>query len=247
MSLAGVHFRYPGASDEALTGVDVEIAASQVVALVGENGSGKSTVAKILAGLYTPSEGAVRWDGRTVTDPDRPALRASVASLFQDFVRYELTAAENIDLRAPDVPEVMRRARRAVAAAGLGAVVEGLPQGLDTMLGHRFAGAVDISGGQWQRFALARALAQEGSLVVLDEPSSALDPRAESEFFTTVRSALRGRAALVVSHRYVGLQNVDRIYVLEGGRVVEVGRHDELIRRGGLYAELFRLQSQSKT
>lgn len=241
LRLEGVHFRYPGSEIEALRGVDLHVAAGELVALVGENGSGKSTIVKIMAGLYAPAAGVVRWDDETIDDA--ASLRHRVTCLFQDFVEYELPLVDNVDLRAAQDPARRPHVAGALTAVGLDALVESLPDGQDTTLGHRFAGAVDLSGGQWQRLALARALARPAPLVILDEPSAALDPRAEQELLPHVRAALRGRAGVLVSHRYGWLRGVDRIYVLDRGRVVESGTHGELVAAGRLYAELFRLQA----
>jgi ATP-binding cassette subfamily B protein len=251
LRLSGIRFRYTPEGAETLRGVDLEIAPGEVVALVGENGSGKTTLAKIVSGLYAPSAGSVSWDGHPVDDASRHCLRRSVATLFQDFVDYDLTAADNIELN-PDDPEAdpgCRRAerRRVELAAERAAIADrlrALPDGFDTMLGRQFTGGQELSGGQWQRLALARALVRDSPIVVLDEPASALDPRAEHELLSDLRRALSGRAVLLISHRYGNLHLADRIYVLQDGAVVDNGRHNELIARNGLYAELYRLQAQ---
>lgn len=241
LAVRDLGYRYPTGDEDVLTGVDLDLGRGEIVALVGENGSGKSTLAKIVAGLYPPTTGQLVWDGDPLGPDDAATLRASVSCLFQDFVRYELTAAENVDLRAPSDPARRDRACRWLERVGLDGVVGALPLGADTVLGHRFSGAVDLSGGQWQRLALARALARPAGLVVLDEPSAALDVRAEHALFTRLRELLDGRAALLVSHRYTSLDLVDRIVVLQQGRVVENGSHATLLAAGGLYAELYRL------
>ena len=238
--LRDISFRYPEQERPAVDAVDIEIGAGEVVALVGENGSGKTTLAKIVAGLYDPDLGTRRWDG---ADPPAADIRASVTVIFQDFVRYQMTLRDNITIsdgdRTGDEESVHDAARR----AGVLGVTRELPHGLDTMLGRDLDEGFDLSGGQWQRVALARALYRDTSLVVLDEPAAALDPRAEHELFTDVRAMLGGRAALLISHRFSSTRMADRIYVLDAGRVVECGTHDELIARAGQYAELYRLQS----
>lgn len=242
VELRGVGFTYPEQDRPALDGVDLEIRAGEVVALVGENGSGKSTLARIVAGLYEPAAGSRHWDGAPLPAAD---VRASVGVVLQDHLRYQFTVRENIELgtgpRPAGAAAVVRAATRAgVLSAGSD---RALPLGLDTPLGRDLDEGVDLSGGQWQRLALARALVRDSPLLVLDEPSAALDPRAEHELFADVRAVLGGRAALLVSHRFSSTRLADRIYVLADGRIVESGTHDELLARAGRYAELYGLQA----
>ncbi|HET8682040.1 MAG TPA: ABC transporter ATP-binding protein [Micromonosporaceae bacterium] len=235
-----VSFTYPAATRPALSEVSIRLEAGEVVALVGVNGSGKTTLAKVLTGLYRPDTGAVTADG----EPGDPAgLRAVSAVLFQDFLRYKLTAADNIGLGRPDRNSDLARVRRAARQAGADALVEALPQGYDTVLSTEFTGGADLSLGQWQRVALARAFFRDAPFVVLDEPTAALDPRAESALFASVRRLLAGRTVLLISHRFSSVRSADRIYVLDAGRVVEHGTHDALLARAGLYAELFTAQA----
>ncbi|MCC2593747.1 ABC transporter ATP-binding protein/permease [Tessaracoccus sp. OS52] len=238
----GLRFRYPGSDVEALRGVDIRLEAGEVVALVGENGSGKTTLAKLLAGLYEPDGGTIRWDGRDISEFRPSSLRKRITVVFQDFVRYALTATENIAVGRIDAPVDPERLREAARAAGASSALEGLPEGYDTLLSRLFSGGRELSGGQWQRVALARSFYRDAPLVILDEPSAALDPRAEYELFSTLRAALHGRTAMFISHRFSTVRGADRIYVLSDGEVVEEGSHDELIARDGRYAELFRLQ-----
>ncbi len=241
----GVRFTYPGSDVEALRGVDVEIRRGEVIALVGENGSGKTTLAKVLAGLYDPTDGEVRWDGTPTTALDRSSLRSRVAVIFQDFVRYAFPAAENVAVSDIGTAVDERRLRQAAADAGADEFLAALPEGYDTMLSRMFRGGRDLSGGQWQRVAIARAFYRDSPLVILDEPTAALDPRAEHDLYTSLRRVLDDRSAVFISHRFSSVRSADRIYVLDDGQVVEHGTHDELMAAGGLYAELFTLQADA--
>jgi ATP-binding cassette subfamily B protein len=240
-----VWFTYPDADEPAVAGVSLEIDAGEVVALVGENGSGKTTLAKIVAGLYRPQAGRVLWDGVDVADVDQDELRESIAVIFQDFQRYLLPARENIGMgrhaRIDDVEAIVTAAERADAHDFLSS----LPESYETMLGREFAGGYDLSIGQWQRVALARAFFRDAPLVILDEPTASLDARAESRLFDRMRELLQGRSVLLISHRFSSVRSADRIYVLEEGRVVEHGSHDELMAGGDRYADLFTLQARA--
>jgi ATP-binding cassette subfamily B protein len=243
LTATNVTFRYPAATAPALCGVSLEIRTGEVVALVGENGSGKTTLAKVLAGLYRPDEGTVRWDGVDMSTVDPDAWRDRVAVIFQDFERFRLTARENIGfgrLAAIDDDAAIRAAARQAGAAEF---VEELPDGYDTPLGPEFTGGTDLSVGQWQRVALARAFFRGAPVVILDEPTAALDPRGEQELFDRIRTLLAGRTVLLISHRFSSVRSADRIYVLDHGEVVESGDHQSLMAVGGLYAELFTLQA----
>lgn len=243
IELTDVRFRYPNADRDALTGVDLEINQGEVVALVGENGSGKTTLAKVIAGLYRPTGGAVYWDGTMLTDPAAAASRECVAVAMQDFVRYRFTAGENIGLGRPDQVGDAARVRRAAVLARADEFVESLPEGYDTQLGTQFLGGRELSGGQWQRLALARAFFREAPLVILDEPTASLDPRAERALFDDIRTLCAGRTVLLISHRFANVRPANRIHVMADGRIIESGSHAELMERGGRYAELFTLQA----
>jgi ATP-binding cassette subfamily B protein len=238
-----VHFAYPHSEGEALRGVTLQIRAGEVVALVGENGSGKTTLAKLLGALFSPTGGRILWDGADVRDLDRRALRRQIGVIFQDFVRYQLTARENIGFGRAEAVDDVAAIADAASQAGANEYLERLPEGYETLLGKEFTGGYDLSLGQWQRIALARAFFRQARLLVLDEPTASLDARAEAELYEYVQALARGRSVLLISHRFSTVKSADRIYVLHDGEVVEEGSHDELIALGGRYAELFELQA----
>jgi ATP-binding cassette, subfamily B, bacterial len=243
----GLAFTYPGSSRPALDGIDVTIRRGEVVALVGENGSGKTTLAKLLAGLYSPMEGRVTWDGVDVSGFDPASVREHVAVIFQDFARYRLTARENIGLGRDERLGDAEAVRAAAVSAGADEFLERLPLAYETLLSKDLAGGRDLSVGQWQRVALARAFFRDASFLVLDEPTSALDPKAEHALFQQLRSLAAGRTALLISHRFSSVREADRILVLDGGRLIEQGTHEELLSLDGHYASLFRLQAAAYT
>jgi ATP-binding cassette subfamily B protein len=238
-----VHFSYPSRGTESLSGVTLEVGRGEVVALVGENGSGKSTLAKILAGLYQPSAGRVMLDDVDLAQCAPEDVAGQVGMLLQDFVRYRLSARDNIAFgaphRRPDADAVMLAARSADAHLFL----ESLPEGYDTLLGPEFLGGSDLSGGQWQRVALARAFFRDAPLLILDEPTAALDARAEADLFDRMRDLQQGRTVILISHRFSTVRSADRIYVLHAGRIVESGTHGELMALSGRYAALYNLQA----
>jgi ATP-binding cassette, subfamily B, bacterial len=238
-----VSFSYPGAPRPALDRVSITVEPGEIVALVGENGSGKTTLAKLLAGLYRPDHGRILWNGTDTRELDPGSVRDQIAVIFQDFQRYRLTARENIGLGRHEQIDDRERILAAARQAGADRFIPRLAQEYDTMLGREFLGGFDLSIGQWQAIALARAFFRDSPFVILDEPTAALDARAESDLFARIRVLLAGRSVLLISHRFSSVRSADRIYVLDRGHVVEQGSHNELMGRKGLYAELFTLQA----
>jgi ATP-binding cassette subfamily B protein len=241
----GITFTYPSRELPSLLGASIEVRQGEVIALVGENGSGKTTLAKVLAGLYRPDSGRLVWDDLDANSFDPQLWRERVAVLFQDYVHYFMSARENIGAGRWDRVGDLDAIRTAGLRAGIDQFFSTLPTGYETLLGPEFFGGVDISGGQWQRVALARAFFRDAPFIILDEPSASLDPRSEAALFANIREMFEGRTTLFISHRFSSVRNADRIYVLSEGRVVESGSHDELMREGRLYAELFTLQAQA--
>jgi len=240
-----VSFTYPSATTPALREVSMEIGAGEIVALVGENGSGKTTLAKLLCRLYLPHGGRVLWDGVDTATVDPDGLRRSVAVIFQDFLHYSLPAAENIGMGRHQRLDDRQAIQEAAAQADAHEFLAGLPEGYETFLGPEFEGGKELSVGQWQRVALARAFFRDAPFIILDEPTAALDARAEHDLFESVRTLCRGRSVLLISHRFSSVRSADRIYVLEAGQVVEAGSHDQLMELGGRYADLFTLQASA--
>lgn len=238
-----VTFHYPGSELPALTDVSVRIRRGEVLAIVGANGSGKSTLAKLLAGLYTPTEGTVTWDGTDLTRIDPEQLWQNLAMLPQDFARWPVTARENITLGQG--PQDDRSIAAAAAAVGADDVLNTLPNGLDTNLAPSWWGGRDLSGGQWQRIAAARAVYRNAPVLICDEPTSALDPLAEEAVYRRIQTLADGRTVILISHRLGATRTADRILVLDGGTVIEEGTHDSLIDRDGTYATMWRAQADT--
>jgi ATP-binding cassette subfamily B protein len=239
-----VGFTYPNTDRPVLDDVSLEVNPGEVVALVGENGSGKTTLVKLVSQLYRDvGAGRILWSGVDAPELDPRAIQEQLTVLFQDFVQYELSVADNIALGRAESDGDGGRVQDAARRAGAHELIERLPRGYATRLGRQFFGGQELSGGQWQRLALARAFYRGGEFLILDEPTAALDPRAEADLFEQVRALAAGRSVLLISHRFSSVRMADRIYVLEAGRVVESGAHDDLMARDGLYAELFSLQA----
>ncbi|WP_406447460.1 ABC transporter ATP-binding protein/permease [Streptomyces sp. NBC_01613] len=244
-----VTFRYPGESSRpALDDVTLSLPLGRIVALVGENGSGKTTLIKLLAGLYKPDGGRILWDGVDAATADRHQLAERVAMLAQDFKRWPFTARVNVAVGRSSAPLTEERMATSLAEAGAQDVVEDLPRGLDTLLARNFSGGHEMSGGQWQRLGIARAAYRRGRILVVDEPTAALDARAELEVFEKIRAlASAGQTVVLITHRLASVRHADLVHVLDQGRLAESGTPDELLASGGIYAELYSLQAEQFT
>ena len=238
-----VGFRYPGADRWAVRHLSFSLQAGETLALVGENGAGKTTLVKLLTRLYDPDEGRITLDGRDLRDYDLDALRGAMGVIFQDFVRYNLTAGDNIAVGRISARDDHARIERAASSSLADAVIDGLPQKYDQMIGKRFRNGVELSGGEWQKVAIARAYMRDAQVLVLDEPTAALDARSEFEVFQRFKELSAGKTAVLISHRFSSVRMADRILVLSGGRVEASGTHAELLAQKGRYAELFELQA----
>ncbi len=238
-----VGFVYPGAERWAVRHLSFTLRAGEVVALVGENGAGKTTLVKLLARLYDPSEGRILLDGHDLREYDLDALRGGMGVIFQDFVRYNLTAGDNIAVGRIEARDDRARVERAAMRGRADGVIAKLPRGYDQMIGKRFKNGVELSGGEWQKIAIARAYMREADVLILDEPTAALDARSEFEVFQRFKELSEGKTAVLISHRFSSVRMADRILVLAGGAVEAQGTHEELLARPGRYAELFELQA----
>jgi ATP-binding cassette subfamily B protein len=240
-----VSFHYPGSERQVLNHLNFRIHPDERIALVGENGQGKTTLVKLIARLYDPTEGKILLDGVDLRDYDLASLQHEVGVIFQDFVRYDMTARENIGVgrieNLKDEDRLMDAAQKSRASE----ILDRLPNRLDQMLGRRFEGGVDLSGGEWQKFALARAYARDAQLLILDEPTAALDAPSEYEIFQRFAELTAGKMALLISHRFSTVRMCDRIVVLEAGQIREEGTHQQLVESGGRYADMFELQASS--
>jgi ATP-binding cassette subfamily B protein len=240
-----VSFTYPGAATPALRDISFEMSPGTTTAVVGRNGAGKSTLVKLMCRLYDPDAGRILLDGTDIREFDPAGLRAIIGALFQDHVAYQATAGENVGLGEVAFIEDLPRIQAAAAKAGSAALIEGLRSGYGTPLGKWFDQGVNLSGGEWQKIAIARAFMRDPALLILDEPSSALDARAEHELFLRLKQLASCRTALYISHRFSTVRQADRIVLLDGGRLAEEGTHEELMMLGGAYADLFTLQAQA--
>jgi ATP-binding cassette subfamily B protein len=238
-----VSFAYEGSRRPVLNGISFHIDPGERIALVGENGAGKTTIVKLLARMYDPTAGRILLDGVDLRDYDVPSLRAEIGVIFQDYMRYDMLAGENIGVgridEAGDQARVETAARKSLAAP----VIEKLPLRYGQMLGRRFEGGVDLSTGQWQKIALARAYMRDAQVLILDEPTASLDARAEFEVYQRFLDLTGNKMAVLISHRFSTVRLADRIIVLQQGQIVENGTHENLLALRGLYAELFELQA----
>jgi ATP-binding cassette subfamily B protein len=239
----GVGFRYPGAERWAVRNLTFDLRAGEVLALVGENGAGKTTLVKLLARLYDPDEGRILLDGVDLKDYDLDVLRANIGVIFQDFVRYHMSAADNIAVGRIEARDDRGRIQDAARRALADEVIERLPAGYDQVIGRRFRNGVDLSGGEWQKVAIARAYMRDAQLLILDEPTAALDARSEFEVFQRFKDLSEGKTAVLISHRFSSVRMADRILVLHEGEVEAIGTHEELLSQRARYAELFELQA----
>jgi ATP-binding cassette, subfamily B, bacterial len=240
-----VSFHYPGSSRLILNSLNFRLHPGEHVALVGENGQGKTTLVKLLARLYDPTSGAIYLDGNDLRDYNVEELHKEIGVIFQDFVRYDMLARMNIGVGKIEGMEDDESLWTAAKKSGADGLLRRFPDGLNQMLGRRFEGGVDLSGGEWQKFALARAYLRDAQVLILDEPTAALDAVAESEVFARFADLSRGKMALLISHRFSTVRTSDRIVVLEQGQIYEEGTHDQLVAHGGRYASLFELQAAS--
>ncbi len=238
-----VSFQYPGSSRQILRNVNFRLAPSERIAIVGENGQGKTTIVKLLTRLYEPTAGQILLDGRDLRDYDLESLWKEIGVIFQDFMRYEMTAGANIAVGRIEERDNPFRIRAAATKSLAEHAIRRLPKGFDHMLGSRFEGGIDLSGGEWQKIALARAYLRDAQLLILDEPTAALDAHSENEVFQRFAELTKGKMSLLISHRFSTVRMADRVLVLANGEIAEQGNHDQLLKDGGRYAEMFELQA----
>jgi len=238
-----ITFTYPGGTEPALIGLNLKIQKGELMALVGENGAGKSTLVKLLLRFYDVQEGAIKVGGIDVKDMDPKGLRNRIGVLFQDYATYELTVRENVVMGRPNGMTNDDRVIKALQDSRSEWLVSKMPNGLDSKVGRLFEGGHDLSGGEWQRLALARIMYRDADIWILDEPTSSLDPEAEAAIFAELKENLKGRIGIIISHRFSTVRIADRIAVIDDGRVTELGSHQELLAANNRYAQLFELQA----
>ncbi len=239
-----VSFKYPGSERWAIKDLSFHLEAGEKLALVGENGAGKTTLVKLLARLYEPTEGRILLDGVDIREYSLADLRETIGIIFQDYIRFQMKASENIAIGKIDLTEDIPSIKNAAQKSLADTVIETLPAEYEQILGKRFTNGIELSGGQWQKVALARAYMRDAQLLILDEPTSALDARAEHEVFERFAELIAGKSAVLISHRFSTVRMADRILFLENGQLLELGSHEELLAKDGKYAELFNLQAQ---
>lgn len=238
-----VTFTYPGGHEPVVANLNLHIRSGELIALVGENGAGKSSLVKLLLRFYDPTHGAIRVGGADLRELDPTDLRNRVGVLFQDYANYELSVRENVQMGRPGGSDSDARVMAALEDARSDWLLKKMPKGLDAKVGRLFEGGHDLSGGEWQRLALARLMYRDADVWILDEPTSSVDPEAEAAIFAELKQVLRGRIGIVISHRFSTVRIADRIAVIEGGKVTELGSHEELLSAGGRYAQLFEIQA----
>lgn len=240
-----VSFAYPGTTRQVLSHLNFVLEPGERIALIGENGQGKTTIVKLMTRLYDPTEGEILLDGIDLREYDLEDLSREIGVIFQDFMRYEMTAAENIAMGKVEYSEANEKIEGAAQKSGAHGLIQGLPGGYQQMLGRRFESGVDLSGGQWQKIALARAYLRDAQVLILDEPTASLDARSEHEVFERFAELTAGKMALLISHRFSTVRMADQILVLENGQIAEAGSHHDLMVQGGRYSQMFELQASS--
>jgi ATP-binding cassette subfamily B protein len=238
-----IAFTYPGGTGSAVDGLSLHIRNGELIALVGENGAGKSTLVKLLLRFYDVQQGAIKVGGIDVKDMDPEDLRNRIGVLFQDYATYELSVRENVVMGRPNGINNDEQVMKALQDSRSEWLVNKMPNGLDSKVGRLFEGGHDLSGGEWQRLALARIMYRNADIWILDEPTSSLDPEAEAAIFAELKENLKGRIGIVISHRFSTVRIADRIAVIDDGHVTELGTHEELLAAGNRYAQLFELQA----
>ena len=239
-----VSFKYPKTERYILKNFNLKIESGEKIALVGENGAGKTTIIKLLLRFYDVSEGEILTNGVNIKEVDLNGWHKQIGALFQDFIKYQFTFKENVYLGDLTKINQERLLKKAIEKSGANKYLDNLPKGVDQILGKMFKGGVDLPGGQWQKLALARAFFRDAPILILDEPTSAIDAKAEYEIFQKVQALQKGKTVIIISHRFSTVRNADRILVLEGGKIIEEGSHKKLMKKGGLSAELFEIQAQ---
>jgi ATP-binding cassette subfamily B protein len=245
LTFENVTFRYPRRENDVLSNVNLTLNPGEIIALVGENGAGKTSLIKLLCRLYDPTAGKITLDGVDLRDFDTTALRRQFSVIFQDYARYDMSARDNIwfgnSQLSPDDDGIIGAAKE----SGAHEPISRLKDGYDNILGTLFEGGAQLSMGEWQKVALARAFLSDAQIVVLDEPTSWMDAKAEYEVFEKFRDVMQNKTAILISHRLSTVRMADRIYVLDGGKIVETGTHDDLIQKNGTYAQLYEIQAQN--